>query len=80
MKLSVFLTIFLAVITTAATAIVPGKFFDRFFVIIFENTNFQTAIANPYLKNLTARVDSVFLNNYFAVGHPSEVILNLYIF
>ncbi|CAG8629201.1 4656_t:CDS:2, partial [Ambispora leptoticha] len=38
----------------------------------FENTNYATAIKNTYLKSLTTRSNSVLLNNYFAVSHPSE--------
>ncbi|CAG8543009.1 9404_t:CDS:2 [Paraglomus brasilianum] len=72
MKLSTFATIFLAVISISTATAIPGKFFDRFFVIIFENTSFQTAIQNPYLASLITRNNSVLLNNYFAVSHPSE--------
>jgi len=77
-KLSAFATVFLAIISTA-TAIVPGTFFDRFFMIIFENTNFDAAQQNAYLKSLTSRNNSVFLSHYSGIAHPSQVYFNLYI-
>ena len=73
-KLSAFATIVLAIISTA-TAIVPGTYFDRFFMILFENTNFDAATKNDYLKSLISRNNSVFLSNYNAVAHPSQVTL-----
>ncbi|RIA97027.1 phosphoesterase family-domain-containing protein [Glomus cerebriforme] len=55
-----------------AGQIVKGKYFDRFFLITFENTDYATAVNNPYLKDLTSRPDGILLSNYFAVEHPSE--------
>ena len=52
--------------------IVKGKYFDRFFLIIFENTDYEAAIQDPYLKHLTSLPNSTLLSNFFAVAHPSE--------
>jgi Phosphoesterase family len=52
--------------------IVKGEYFDRFFLIMFENTNYTEALNHPYLSNLTNRQDGILLSNFFAVDHPSE--------
>ncbi|CAG8468496.1 9132_t:CDS:2, partial [Scutellospora calospora] len=58
-----------AVIVSAAD--VKGKWFDRIVLIIFENTNYSTAIADPYFKSLTTQSDGVLFSNFNAVAHPS---------
>ncbi|CAG8543108.1 1597_t:CDS:2, partial [Dentiscutata heterogama] len=52
-------------------AIVPGKFFDRIFLIIFENTDYVKAIQQPYLQDLMNRSNGLLLSNYYAITHPS---------
>ncbi|CAG8509420.1 6984_t:CDS:10 [Ambispora leptoticha] len=49
---------------------VKGRAFDRLFFIIFENTNYEDAIADPYFKSLTEQ--GLFFTNYHAIAHPSE--------
>ncbi|CAG8599661.1 3250_t:CDS:2 [Paraglomus occultum] len=71
-KLSALAIIFLVLVSTATTAIVPGTYFDRFFFIIFENTNFDAATQNSYLKSLISRNNSVFLSSYSGIAHPSQ--------
>ncbi|RIA85257.1 phosphoesterase family-domain-containing protein [Glomus cerebriforme] len=56
----------------AWSASIIGKYFDRFFLVIFENTDYATAVVDPYLKDLTSRQDGILLSNFFAVDHPSE--------
>ncbi|CAG8576445.1 6829_t:CDS:1 [Acaulospora morrowiae] len=51
---------------------VRGKYFDRFFLIIFENTDYAEAVKDPYLKSLVNRPDGILLSNFYAVAHPSE--------
>ncbi|CAG8818075.1 2555_t:CDS:2, partial [Cetraspora pellucida] len=71
--LAILLTILLisnAVIVTADT--VKGKWFDRIVLIVFENTNYTDAIADPYFKEITTRSNGVLLSQYYAVEHPSE--------
>ena len=43
--------------------------FKKIVTIILENTNYETALANPYLANLIK--SGSFLNNYYAITHPS---------
>ncbi|CAG8620684.1 8633_t:CDS:10, partial [Ambispora gerdemannii] len=47
-----------------------GRAFDRLFYIIFENTNYEDALADPYFKSLTNQ--GLFLTNFYALAHPSE--------
>ncbi|RIB16480.1 phosphoesterase family-domain-containing protein [Gigaspora rosea] len=49
-----------------------GKWFDRMVVVVFENTNFTEAIAEPYFKELTLRPNGVLLSDFHGVEHPSE--------
>ncbi|CAG8522567.1 9767_t:CDS:2 [Acaulospora morrowiae] len=72
MKFFTFVTLLSIAISTVSSTIVPGTYFDRFFLIMFENTNYATAIKNAYLKDLTSRSNGLLLTNYFAVAHPSE--------
>jgi hypothetical protein len=53
---------------------VPGKWFDRYFMIIGENRDFweveaQTTFANLWKKAPNGRL----LANYYGVTHPSQV-------
>ncbi|RUP42680.1 phosphoesterase family-domain-containing protein [Jimgerdemannia flammicorona] len=49
----------------------PGKWFDRVFYIIFENTDYDVAVVNPVFKALADRPDARLLTNFRAVTHPS---------
>ncbi|CEO60381.1 hypothetical protein PMG11_05010 [Penicillium brasilianum] len=47
-----------------------GKWFDRFVVIVMENTNKDTALADPYYRQLAD--SGVLLNGYQGTTHPSQ--------
>lgn len=54
--------------TANSQGFVPGSF-RRVFTIILENTNYDTALANPYMAELAK--SGTLLTNYFAISHPS---------
>ena len=47
-----------------------GKYFDRAIFVLFENTNYATAIKQPFFKQL-ANTGANF-TNFFALTHPSQ--------
>ncbi|KAI8868675.1 phosphoesterase-domain-containing protein [Ramicandelaber brevisporus] len=49
---------------------VPGKHFDRVFIVIFENMAYKNVTADPYFAGVAKQ--GLLLTNYFAVTHPSE--------
>ncbi|OZJ06504.1 hypothetical protein BZG36_00637 [Bifiguratus adelaidae] len=52
---------------------VPGKWFDRFFMIIGENMDFWTVEADPVFANLWKEApNGRLLGNYYAITHPSQ--------
>ncbi|KAI8869129.1 hypothetical protein GQ42DRAFT_32044 [Ramicandelaber brevisporus] len=62
-----------ALIASAAVsteAIVTGKHFNRVFIIIFENTSYNTAMSDPYFASLAGQ--GLLLTNYKAITHPSQ--------
>ncbi|KZT51913.1 hypothetical protein CALCODRAFT_476581 [Calocera cornea HHB12733] len=50
--------------------VVPGKAFDRFIQIWFENTDFAVANSSSVFQQLATQ--GILLNNFVAVTHPSE--------
>ncbi|KAI8071232.1 phosphoesterase family-domain-containing protein [Gongronella butleri] len=60
-----------AVFGTLVSALVPGKYFDRVVIFIFENQNYADVHADPYFGSLASN-HSVELTNYFATTHPSQ--------
>ncbi|KZO94336.1 hypothetical protein CALVIDRAFT_539091 [Calocera viscosa TUFC12733] len=50
--------------------VVPGKAFDRFIQVWFENTDFAVANSSTVLQQLATQ--GILLNNFVAVTHPSE--------
>ncbi|EPS93298.1 hypothetical protein FOMPIDRAFT_1170659 [Fomitopsis schrenkii] len=50
--------------------LVPGKVFDRFIQIWFENTDFETAASSPTFEKLSEQ--GLLLTSYYAMTHPSE--------
>lgn len=48
----------------------PGKWFDRIFILQFENTGFRTTMANAKFANLTTK--GKLFTHYYAVYHPSQ--------
>ncbi|KAI2794688.1 hypothetical protein POX_a01289 [Penicillium oxalicum] len=47
-----------------------GKWFDRFVVVVMENTNKDTALADPYYRQLAD--EGVLLDGYQGTTHPSQ--------
>ncbi|KAI8868676.1 phosphoesterase-domain-containing protein [Ramicandelaber brevisporus] len=56
--------------TVSAQAIVPGKHFNRVFIVIFENTSFDEVYNDPYFKQLADQ--GLLLTNFYAITHPSQ--------
>jgi hypothetical protein len=50
--------------------VVPGKAFDRFIQIWFENTDYQTAASTAQFQKLAAQ--GLLLTSFHAVTHPSQ--------
>ncbi|KAF8589081.1 hypothetical protein K439DRAFT_462946 [Ramaria rubella] len=50
--------------------VVPGKVFDRFVQVWFENTNFESANSTGAFRTLAE--GGILLDNYFSLTHPSE--------
>ncbi|CCM02010.1 uncharacterized protein FIBRA_04085 [Fibroporia radiculosa] len=50
--------------------VVPGKLFDRFIQVWFENTNYATAQSSPAFQNLSQY--GQLLTGYYGVTHTSE--------
>ncbi|KAF0557661.1 phosphoesterase family-domain-containing protein [Gigaspora margarita] len=69
---SAILLLITASIAVNVNAIVTGTYFDRIVFVVFENTGYSQALADPYFKNLTSRSNGLLLSNYFAVAHPSQ--------
>ncbi len=47
----------------------PGLLFDRIFIIVLENTDFDRAMRAPFLHHLTTR--GTLLTDFHAITHPS---------
>ncbi|CAG8564947.1 16411_t:CDS:2 [Racocetra fulgida] len=69
---SVILLLIAAFFGATVDAILTGTYFDRIVLIIFENTAYSKAIAQPYLQNLINSQNGLLLSNYFAIAHPSQ--------
>lgn len=52
--------------------IVSGKNFDHFMVIVLENENYATVMADPYFSTVAAKHNGNLLTNYQAITHPSQ--------
>jgi hypothetical protein len=55
---------------TASAATKTGKYFDRVIFVLFENTNYSTAIKQPYFKELAD--SGAHFSNFLALTHPSQ--------
>jgi phospholipase C len=53
-----------------AQNIIPGKNFDRVFIMLFENTGFDTAMADPNFNAFAA--GGMLLTDYYTTYHPSQ--------
>jgi hypothetical protein len=54
---------------------VPGKYFDRFFMLIGENMDIWDVEADPVFGNLWKEApNGRLLGNYYGITHPSQVI------
>ena len=62
---SFFFTLFYSFQTYAS-----GIHFDKIMIVIFENTNFNRVISQPFFKRLAD--EGVLLNNMNAITHPSQ--------
>jgi hypothetical protein len=47
-----------------------GKYFDRIMFVIFENTNYSTALQQPFFKHLA--LTGANFTNFLALTHPSQ--------
>ncbi len=68
-KISFILTLLFSASASFA-APVTGRYFDRVMIVIFENTNYQDAIRQPFFKQLADQ--GVHFNNFSAETHPSQ--------
>jgi len=57
-------------VVTPANQLVPGLYFDKIFIIFFENQAYTTVLKDPYFKQLTQT--GVDLGNLNAITHPSQ--------
>jgi hypothetical protein len=60
-------TLFYAAAPQAAES---GKYFDRVITVIFENTNYSDALAQPFFKKLAT--GGANFSNFLALAHPSQ--------
>ncbi len=67
-----FLILSILMFTTSLSNALPvtGKYFDRAIFVIFENTNYEDALKQPFFKQLAN--DGALLTNMNAVLHPSQ--------
>ena len=56
--------------TLTNSPVVPGKVFDRFIQIWFENADYKTTLKDHNFKKLVHQ--GILLTSYYAVTHPSE--------
>lgn len=65
---------FLSMPASAAWALtengIPGRYFDRVILVIFENTNFDKAAAQPFFAKLAKQ--GVQFTRFTAITHPSQ--------
>ena len=57
------------VLLTAASPANARAPFQRVLIVVLENTDYENAVAQPFLRDLAAR--GALLSNAFAVTHPS---------
>jgi phospholipase C len=67
---SLFLFVFLILPFSALSSLRTGKYFDRAIFVIFENTNYSSAIKQPYFKKLAD--SGALFTNFHAITHPSQ--------
>ncbi|CAO3596970.1 unnamed protein product [Absidia cylindrospora] len=60
------------VTSTSSSSIVPGQFFDRVVIFIFENQDYSKVMKNKYFASLPKRHNGVLLTHYLATTHPSQ--------
>ncbi|KAH9947845.1 phosphoesterase family-domain-containing protein [Amylocystis lapponica] len=56
--------------TLTNSPLVPGKSFDRFIQIWFENTDYNTAASSPVFQSLATQ--GLLMTSFYAVTHPSQ--------
>ncbi|CDH59504.1 acid phosphatase [Lichtheimia corymbifera JMRC:FSU:9682] len=57
---------------STSSGLVPGKYFDRVVIIVFENKDYDTTMKDKYFKSLPSKHNGVMLTNYRGVAHPSQ--------
>ena len=62
------LTAVMLAVASSADALTPAPF-QKVFIVVLENTAYEDAVAQPFLRDLAARGAS--LTNFFAETHPS---------
>ncbi|KAI8338656.1 phosphoesterase family-domain-containing protein [Chlamydoabsidia padenii] len=76
MKLISFISLATMVLSATAlplkTSLVPGKYFDRVVIFIFENVDYADAMKNKYFNSLADKHNGVTLTNFNALTHPSQ--------
>ncbi|KAI8092571.1 phosphoesterase family-domain-containing protein [Halteromyces radiatus] len=55
-----------------SSGLIPGRFFDRVVIFIFENQDFSKVVKNKYFASLPKKHNGVLLTNYLATTHPSQ--------
>src|SRR5262245_25688821 len=61
--------VIVATVTSTGEALARPSF-QKVFVVVLENTDYATALAQPFLADLAPR--GALLTNFFAVTHPSQ--------
>src|SRR5262249_39288622 len=61
--------VIVATVTSTGEALARPSF-QKVFVVVLENTDYPTALAQPFLADLAPR--GALLTNFFAVTHPSQ--------
>ncbi|ORX59702.1 hypothetical protein DM01DRAFT_1381238 [Hesseltinella vesiculosa] len=51
---------------------VPGKYFDRVVIFVFENKYYSSVIKNRHFASLPKKYSGKLLTNYIATTHPSQ--------
>lgn len=54
----------------ANASVVPGKYFNRAVIVVFENTNYKDALKQPFFSQLAT--NGANLTNFIAEAHPSQ--------
>jgi len=70
MRMSIFRTIVLCLMINGVANADPGQHFDRAIFVLFENTNYASAIRQPFFKDIADK--GAHFTNFRAETHPSQ--------